>query len=307
MKKVNKAVILAAGLGTRFLPVTKGIPKGMINILDKPVLHYVAAEITESQIFDIAIIISQDDKTIRNYFSNDPKLENILEEKLKKLESQPKDQKNNEEILNTKNILEDLRRFKNVKFTYIVQEVPKGSGDAVLCAEEFTKGEPFALLNGDDVIVSKIPCVKQLTGQYDNYNASIIGCQRVNINEIVKYGSVKYKEIKSKVFKIEEIIEKPPVNLAPSNLAALGRYVLTNEIFKYIKTQTPAKNGEIQLTDSINRMAKDYAVYAYDFEGTRYDAGDKLGYLKAVVDFALDTNYKNDLKVYLEKVLQEKI
>lgn len=301
MQKINKAVILAAGLGTRFLPVTKGIPKGMINILDKPVLHYVAAEIVKSQIFEIAIVVNKDDKSIENYFSNNLELVSILEKRMEKL----KNEKNDKEVLTVKSTLSDMHMFLNAKFNYIVQKSPKGSGDAVLCVEEFTNNEPFALLNGDDIIVSKTPCIKQLTDQYGNYNSSVIGCQRVDTQEIVKCGSVKYKEENLKTFKVEEIIEKPEIKLAPSNLAALGRYVVKNEIFKYIKTQSAAKNGEIQLTDSLNRMAKDYPVYAYDFEGTRYDAGDKLGYLKAIVDFALASGYKKDFKEYLENVLQE--
>ncbi|MCL1901036.1 MAG: UTP--glucose-1-phosphate uridylyltransferase [Firmicutes bacterium] len=302
MKKVNKAVILAAGRGTRFLPITKGIPKGMITIMDKPVLHYVAAEIVKSEISDIAIVVSSVDKSIENYFSNNLELVSIFEKRIEKLQ----DEKNDKELLTAKSTLEDMRMFCNAKFTYIVQKSPKGSGDAVLCVEDFTNNEPFALLNGDDIIISEIPCVKQLTDQYDNYNASIIGCQRVDINEIVKYGSVKYKEQNSKTYKVEEIIEKPKVDLAPSNLASLGRYVVKNEIFKYLKTQSAATNGEIQFTDSLNRMAQDYTSYAYDFDGTRYDAGDKLGYLKAVVDFALASGYKKDFKDYLEKILQER-
>jgi len=306
MKKIKKAVILAAGLGTRFLPITKGIPKGMINILDKPALHYIAQEIVKSQIFDIAIIVSNDDNSIKNYFSKNPALEDILEKKLKKLESSYQGRQTDKEISNIKNTLEDLCLFNKVNFTYIIQKNPKGSGDAVLCAEQFVNNEPFAILNGDDIIVSNVPCAKQLTDQYDNYNANLIGCQRVAINDIVKYSSVKYIEEKPKVFKIEEILEKPQINEAPSNLAALGRYVVRSEIFGYLKTQNPAKNGEIQFTDSLNRMAQDHLSYAYEFEGTRYDAGDKMGYLKATVDFAFSSNYKGEFKEYITKVLQEK-
>lgn len=288
MKKISKAVIPAAGFGTRFLPATKSVPKGMLTIVDKPTLQYVVEEIAASGIKEIIMITNKDNKCIEDYFNKSPQLESFLlkngkTEYIKMID----------EIVNL------------AKITYVIQDEQKGLGHAVLCAKKNIGDEPFAVLNGDDIVYnSNKPCLKQLIDEYEKCGKSVLGCQIVEHKNISKYGSVKYKNKTGRLYEIEDLIEKPKLNDAPSDLAVLGRYVLTPEIFKYLETQTPGAGGEIQLTDSLCRMAKDLGMYGYEFEGRRYDIGDKLGFLEATTEYALrDNNLKDNYKKFLISLL----
>ena len=241
MKKIRKAVIPAAGFGTRFLPATKSLPKGMLTIVDKPALHYIVEEIVLSGITEVLIITNENNTSIVDYFSKNFKLNSFLENKNQKVYLQ---------------MLEDINSMANI--TYLIQDEPKGLGHAVLCAKEFVGEEPFAVLNGDDVVYNeKVPCLKQLVDEYYKCGKSVIGCQLVEHKNIVKYGAVKYKNKNGRLYEIEDLVEKPNLDSAPSDLAALGRYVLTEEIFDYLQTQKPGANNEIQLTDAMCRMAKE--------------------------------------------------
>lgn len=289
MKKITKAVIPAAGFGTRFLPATKSIPKGMLTIVDKPTLHYIVEEISASGIKDVLIITNSNNGCIKDYFESSLELEIFLSKNGK---------------TDYLKILQDINSL--AKITYLIQDKPKGLGHAVLCAKDFINNEPFAVLNGDDVVYNpKTPCLKQLTDQFYKFNKSVLGCQIVEHNNIVKYGAVKYKNQNGRIYEIEDLVEKPKLNEAPSDLAVLGRYIVTPEIFEYLKTQTPGAGGEIQLTDALCRMAKDSGMYAYEFEGRRYDIGDKQGFLEATTEYALrDANLSKKYSDYLHNLLE---
>lgn len=292
MKQITKAVIPAAGFGTRFLPATKSVPKCMLTIVDKPALHYIAEEISLSGIKEIIIITNKNNASIREYFTKNAELNSIL----------LKNEKT--EYINMLNAIENL-----AKVTFVVQDQAKGLGHAVLCAKDYIGNEPFAVLNGDDIVYNHDkPCLKQLIDEYYKSGKSVLGCQTVEHKNINKYGAVKYKNQAGRLYEIEDLVEKPQLDKAPSNLAVLGRYVITSEIFKYLETQKPGAGGEIQLTDSLCRMAKDLGMYAYDFEGRRYDIGDKLGFLEATAEYALrDENLKDNYKKFLNSILENNI
>lgn len=268
--RVKKAVIPAAGLGTRFLPATKAQPKEMLSIVDKPTIQYIVEEIVEAGIEDILIITGRGKRAIENHFDKSYELESELHRKNKK------------ELLK---IVQEISNMVNIH--YVRQGEAKGLGHAVSCARAFVGDEPFALLLGDDVVDAEKPCIKQLIDVYDKYEKTILGVQEVAKDQVSKYGIVDVDHIENKVHVINGMIEKPTIEEAPSQLAILGRYVITPDIFDYLDKTKPGKGGEIQLTDALLSLSKDEAVYAYEFEGRRYDIGSKLGYLEATIEFAL--------------------
>lgn len=286
--KIKKAIIPAAGLGTRFLPVTKGLPKEMLPIIDIPTIQYIIEEAINSGIEEILIIDNMDKIAIHKYFSIDEKLENKLLETNKKTEY---------ELVHHIGTLCDIK--------YVQQNDPKGLGHAVSLAEEFVNNEPFAILLGDDLMsnVGGEPVLKQMVDAYEKTNASILGVQEVAKEVVHKYGVVKPSKIDGRLIKICDYVEKPKTEEAPSCYAGLGRYILTPKIFELLKTQTPGKGGEIQLTDAIRRLMDIEEVYAYDFVGTRYDVGDKFGFVKAVIDFSLGRDdLRDSVQDYINKL-----
>lgn len=275
MGKIRKAVIPAAGFGTRFLPATKAQPKEMLPIVDKPTIQYIVEEAVNSGIEEILIITSGQKRSIEDHFDKSYELEDILRKKGK---------------FDLLKMVEDVSNMVNIH--YIRQKEAKGLGHAILCAKVFIKDEPFAVLLGDDVVVNEKgePALKQLIDQYDKVGVSVVGVQNVPQEDVNKYGIVevcKTCEPQGHLYQLSNMIEKPSISEAPSRLAVLGRYILTPEIFEMLETQTPGSGNEIQLTDAIKRLMRKQAVYAYDFEGERYDVGDKFGFIKATIDFAL--------------------
>ena len=267
---VRKAIIPAAGLGTRFLPATKSQPKEMLPIVDKPTLQYIIEEAIDSGIEEILIVTGRSKKSIEDHFDRSVELELELEQKGKK------------EMLK---MVQDISNMVNIH--YIRQKEPKGLGHAIHCAKSFIGNEPFAVLLGDDIVDAKVPCLKQLINTYDEYKTTVLGVQEVAKEDTNKYGILDVKHIEDRVYKVKDMVEKPNVEEAPSNIAILGRYIITPEIFNILENQEPGKGGEIQLTDALQTLATKEAIYAYNFEGRRYDVGDKLGFLEATVDFAL--------------------
>ena len=267
---VRKAIIPAAGLGTRFLPATKAQAKEMLPIVDKPTLQYIIEEAIESGIEEILIVTGRNKKSIEDHFDRSVELELELEQK------------------NKKEMLEMVQNISNmVNIHYIRQKEPKGLGHAVHCAKSFIGDEPFAVLLGDDIVDADTPCLKQMINCYDEYKTTVLGVQEVAKENVDKYGILDIKHIEDRVYKVKDMVEKPSVEEAPSNIAILGRYIITPEIFNILEDQAPGKGGEIQLTDALQTLSTKEAIYAYNFEGRRYDVGDKLGFLQATVDFAL--------------------
>lgn len=282
---IRKAVIPAAGLGTRFLPATKSIPKEMLPIVDKPIIQYVVEEAVASGITDIIIITGRGKRAIEDYFDASPELENHLRDENKKA------------LLKA---LQDISSLADIH--YIRQKEPRGLGDAILQAEKHVGNEPFAVLLGDDVIKGDTPCISQLIKVYQKYGNSGGVILVEEVEDVSKYGIIKGEKIDKSVYRVEDIIEKPSLKEAPSNIGAVGRYLLTPEIFSYIKETDLGKGSEIQLTDAIRMLIKKGGkkVYACKLKGKRYDAGDKLGYVKAIIDFALErSDLKDELKDYL--------
>ena len=269
MQKVTKAVIPAAGLGTRFLPATKACPKEMLPIVDKPTIQYIIEEALASGIKDILIITGHNKRSIEDHFDYNPEL-NLREHGKNEL-------------------LAMVREIGNINLHYIRQKEPKGLGHAILCAKSFVGNEPFAVLLGDDVVYNdEYPCLKQLMDVYNNTGASVLGCQTVPQEKVSSYGIVASGATDAaRIFKVNDMVEKPAVEEAPSRLAVLGRYVITPEIFAILEQTAPGRGGEIQLTDALKVLAKEQAMYAYDFVGRRYDVGDKQGYLEATIEYAL--------------------
>ncbi|MDE6408230.1 MAG: UTP--glucose-1-phosphate uridylyltransferase [Anaeroplasmataceae bacterium] len=287
MKLIRKAVIPAAGFGTRFLPFTKAVPKEMLPIVDTPTIEYIVREAIESGIEEVLIIINSEKECIRTHFGHNVVLENFLKSKNKTKELE---------------IVEALPKQIHVEFTY--QEEQLGLGHAVLCAENFANGEPFALLLGDDVYVGrKEPATKQLINAYNQTGSSILGTLVVPDEDVSKYGICKPRGTsKNSLVELESVVEKPAKEVAPSNLAIGGRYVLTPAIFDYLKTQTRGAGGEIQLTDSILRLMSKEKVYSLAIDGRRYDIGSKKGFLDATIDFSLKrSDLAEDMKEILNK------
>jgi len=268
--RVRKAIIPAAGLGTRFLPATKAQPKEMLPIVDKPTIQYIIEEAVASGIEEILIITGRNKKSIEDHFDKSVELEMELSKA------------NKEELLELVRDISDM-----VDIHYIRQKEPKGLGHAINCAKSFVGNEPFAVMLGDDVVDSEVPCLKQLINCYNEYKTSILGVQTVERENVNKYGIVDGLHIENRVYKVKKLVEKPAVDEAPSNVAILGRYIITPKIFEILENTRPGKGGEIQLTDALETLISNEAMYAYDFEGRRYDVGDKLGFLEATVELAL--------------------
>ncbi|PHV70138.1 UTP--glucose-1-phosphate uridylyltransferase [Sporanaerobium hydrogeniformans] len=286
MRSIKKAIIPAAGLGTRFLPATKAQPKEMLPIVDKPTIQYIVEEAVASGIEDIIIVTGRTKKAIEDHFDKSVELEMELEKK------------------QSKELLEIARNVSQIaNIYYIRQKEPKGLGHAVLTAKTFIGDEPFAVLLGDDVIDSEKPALKQMIEVYEKYNASVLGVQTVERKDVNKYGIVDGIQLEERIYKVNDMVEKPKVEVAPSNVAVLGRYIITPEIFSYLEKQEIGAGGEIQLTDALNKLAKVQPMYAYDFIGNRYDVGNKMGFLQATVEFALKREeLQAEFKEYLKKI-----
>jgi len=283
MRIIRKAVIPAAGLGTRFLPVTKSMPKEMLPIIDKPVIHYVVEEAINAGIDDIIIITGRGKRAIEDYFDAAPELEMRL-----------KDLNKNETLKRLKKISD----FPGIH--YVRQKEPKGLGDAILKAEKHIGNEPFAVLLGDDIIANNHSFTSDLISIFSRFNASIISVELLPKEKISSYGIIKGSIIEPNIFAVEDIIEKPALDLAPSNLGAIGRYIFVPEIFDCLKRTIPGVGNEIQLTDAIRLLLQEQPVYAYKFMGKRYDTGDKLGYIETIIDYALkDPHLQKNLKKFL--------
>lgn len=284
--KVRKAIIPAAGLGTRFLPATKAQPKEMLPIVDKPTIQYIIEEAVASGVEDIIIVTGRSKRSIEDHFDRSIELELELEKSGK------------EDYLT---LVREIADMANIH--YIRQKQPRGLGHAVLVARQFIGSEPFAVLLGDDVVVSKQPCLGQMMEQFDKYQSSILGVQTVAKEAVSKYGIIAGNQVEDRVYKVDDMVEKPKMEEAPSQVAVLGRYIITPEIFDYLETQGAGCGGEIQLTDALKRLAKDQQVYAYDFKGHRYDVGSKMGFLQANIEFALrNEEVRADMIEYLGKL-----
>jgi UTP--glucose-1-phosphate uridylyltransferase len=288
--KVKKAVIPAAGLGTRFLPATKAQPKEMLPLVDKPAIQYVVEEAVRTGIRDILIVTGRGKRTLEDHFDRSFELEHYLETSGK-----------HEELKAVREISE------MASIHYIRQRDPAGLGDAVAHAEDHVGGEPFAVLLGDDIVAVGEPLLEGMIGVYERYGRSVLAVQEVRREDIRLYGAIKPEWVEDDLARVVDIVEKPPPEEAPSNLAAIGRYVLTPEIFDAIRQTAPDAGGEIQLTDALRLLAREQAVYAYRFEGGRYDIGKKLDYLRATVEMAVE---RDDLgpgfRAFLSDLVQRK-
>lgn len=287
MKKVRKAIIPAAGLGTRFLPATKAMPKEMLPIVDKPTIQYIVEEAIESGIEDIIIVTGKGKRAIEDHFDFAQELEQNLMEKGKV------------------ELLDKVRYSTNLAdIHYIRQKEPKGLGHAVWCARNFIGDEPFAVLLGDDIVQSETPCLKQLINQYEETLSSVIGVQTVADNETHRYGIIDPLTQENRRYQVDNFVEKPAPGTAPSNLAIMGRYVLTPEIFMFLDKQEKGAGGEIQLTDAIQQLNQIQRVFAYDFEGKRYDVGEKIGFIKTTIEFALQhKDLQEDVLDYMKELI----
>ncbi|OXM14209.1 UTP--glucose-1-phosphate uridylyltransferase GalU [Paenibacillus herberti] len=267
---IRKAIIPAAGLGTRFLPATKAMPKEMLPIVDKPTIQYIIEEAVASGIEDIIIVTGKGKRAIEDHFDFSFELEHHLASK------------------NKWDLLESVTKPSNIAdIHYIRQKEPKGLGHAIWCARKFIGNEPFAVLLGDDIVESDTPCLKQLIDVYDQYEASVVGVQEVPWSEVSRYGIIEPEQVSSHLFKTNGFIEKPAREVAPSNLAIMGRYILTPEIFDILGNQEAGVGGEIQLTDAISLLNEKQTIYACNFEGKRHDVGEKFGFVQTTIHYAL--------------------
>ncbi|WP_298472022.1 UTP--glucose-1-phosphate uridylyltransferase GalU [uncultured Psychrobacillus sp.] len=289
MKKVRKAIIPAAGLGTRFLPATKAMPKEMLPIVDRPTIEYIVEEAIASGIEDIIIVTGKGKRSIEDHFDRNFELEENLREKGKY------------------ELLDKINQSSKVEIHYIRQKEPKGLGHAVWCARNFIGDEPFAVLLGDDIVQADKPCLQQLMEQYDETGSSVIGVQQVAEENTHRYGIIDPSGQEGRRYRVSNFVEKPDQGTAPSNLAIMGRYVLTPEIFRFLDKQQAGAGGEIQLTDAIQELNQVQDVYAYDFEGKRYDVGEKLGFIQTTIEFALQhEELRDDLLLYLDSLMANK-
>ena len=287
---IRKAVIPAAGLGTRFLPITKVVPKEFLPIVDKPTIHYVVKEVLDGGIKTIILVIGRGKEAILNYYDLDRGLEDILREK-------------GEEAL-----LEMIRELAQMggDLVAVRQRSPRGLGDAVLCVRNVVGDEPFAVLLGDDIIEAEPNCLQQMIDVFERYRGCIVAVTRVPPEEVHRYGVVAGEEVEEGLFRVREMVEKPPAEEAPSNLAIVGRYILLPEIFSVLESLPPGRGGEIQLTDALAELSQSLPVYGYLFKGKRFDAGDKLGYLKANISFALGRpEFSEELIKFMKDLLSE--
>ncbi len=272
MKKIRKAVIPVAGLGTRFLPATKAIPKEMLTIVDRPTIQYIVEEVVASGIEEVILITSAGKSAIENHFDYDFQLDTVLKEK------------------NKARLREELNNISNlIDVVSVRQKEPLGLGHAIWMARNVVGDEPFLVLLGDDLVRSRVPCCKQMIKLYNRVGEAIVAIQRVPRDQTYQYGIVEGEETDiDNTYRVKRMVEKPAPGTSDSDMAIIGRYLLMPEIFDLLGRTTPGYGGEIQLTDALLALSKKRGMYAYEFEGRRYDAGDKLGYLKAIVDFALD-------------------
>lgn len=285
--KVRKAVIPAAGFGTRMLPASKSVPKEMLPIYDKPTLHHIVKEVVDSGITDILIIISKDKGSIEDYFDVNFELEYELNKKSSEISRE----------------IHELSKMANI---YTIRQKKKnGLGDAIKYAESFVGDEPFAILLGDDIIYNtsdELPCIKQMADIYEREETPVLGVQEVSWDDVDKYGIVNGVKTSDRITEVESLVEKPSREEATTNLAILGRYIVTADIFPILHETKPGKNNEIQLTDALNKLAEKRKMIAYDFIGKRYDVGNKLGFVKATVDFALhDDKIRDELLEFLRE------
>ncbi len=282
---IRKAIFPVAGRGTRFLPATKAQPKEMLPIVDKPTVQYGVEEAIDSGIEGIIMVTGRNKRAMEDHFD----ISYELEEELKK--------GNKTDLLR---LVQDISAMVDIH--YIRQKESRGLGHAILCARSFIDNEPFAVLLPDDLIVSKVPCLKQLIEVYKEYRTTVIGVQKVPAEDVSKYGIVSCKQVDDKVYKINDLVEKPEPDKAPSNMAIIGRYIITPSIFEHIENTEPGKAKEIQLTDALKSLMHNEAMYAYEFEGKRFDVGDRIGFLQANVEFAL---HRDDLKEEFANYLKE--
>lgn len=286
--RIRKAIIPAAGLGTRFLPATKSLPKEMLPILDKPTLQLVVEEAVNSGITDILIIIGRNKESIVNHFDRNVELEDHLMGK------------NDSAGLELIKELEDLANI-----FYVRQNRPLGLGHAISMGKSFIGNEPFAVLLGDDIVHSEVPVIKQMIDCYEKYNSTILGVQRVKTSQVNKYGIIDGEELEEGVYKLNSMVEKPAPEDAPSDIAILGRYLITPEIFEILENLKPGVGNEIQLTDGLLELCKTQPMYAYEFEGNRYDVGSKMGYVKATIDTALrNEEFREETLNYIREILE---
>jgi UTP-glucose-1-phosphate uridylyltransferase len=290
MRKIRKAVIPAAGLGTRFLPATKAQPKEMLPIVDKPTIQYIVEEAIRSGIEDIIIVTGRNKRAIEDHFDRSMELEAFLEKNAK------------DELLD---LVQDIARMADIY--YVRQKEALGLGHAIYSARKFIGEEPFAVLLGDDVIYSEVPALRQMMNQYERYGASMVGVQEVPLEDTSKYGIVDGERYVDRLYRAKNMVEKPRSEDAPSTrLAIMGRYILNPEIFDILGELQPGKGGEIQLTDGIKELGRYQEILAYEFEGRRYDVGDKLGFVEATIDFALRRgDIAEDLMNYLREMVRK--
>ncbi|MHC0039153.1 UTP--glucose-1-phosphate uridylyltransferase GalU [Pseudoneobacillus sp. C159] len=284
---IRKAVIPAAGLGTRFLPATKAQPKEMLPIVDKPTIQYIIEEAVESGIEDIIIITGRNKRAIEDHFDKSVELELLLDKTGK---------------MDLLQMVGEISNLANIH--YVRQKEPLGLGHAVLCARKFIGDEPFAVLLGDDIIDSPVPALKQMIGQFEKVRSSILGCKEVPLRDVEKYGIVQSSEQYGELYKVERLVEKPRIDLAPSSQAIIGRYILTPTVFEILETVLPDSKGEIQLTEALDRLLGLEPIYSFNIEGARYDVGDKFGFLQASIDFAMKRpELRDQLLTYLRGML----
>lgn len=286
--RVRKAIIPAAGLGTRFLPATKAQPKEMIPIVDTPAIQYIVEEAVASGIQEILIITGRNKASIENHFDRNIELEMTLKSR---------------DDMDKIQALESIADKVDIHF--VRQKTPKGLGHAIYCARTFVGDEPFAVLLPDDIVDNPVPCTKQLIDIYEKYQCSVLGVQQVPSEKVSSYGILDVSPVSGGIWKVNDMVEKPERDKAPSNIAILGRYVITPEIFAILKDTAPGKDGEIQLTDALKTLCDTQAIYAYQFAGKRYDVGNKLGYLEATVEFALHRpDLAESFREYLIKLVE---
>ena len=282
--KVKKAVIPAAGFGTRFLPATKVVPKELLPIVDKPTIQYIMEEVSAAGIEEVILITGREKGSIEDHFDTSTELENHLKKK------------NRVDLLR---MVQDISEM--VTLVSVRQKEPLGLGHAILCAKRAVGEEPFAVLLGDDLIDAAIPCIKQMIDIYEDIDGALVAIQKVPKTETHLYGIIKGKKVSDRVYRIEEMVEKPRQGRAPSDLAIIGRYILPSKIFRILEKVSPDPKGEIQLTDGLRELSRKSPVFGYEFIGDRYDAGDKLGYLQANISFGLKhPELASKLKRYLK-------
>ncbi len=285
--KVRKAVITAAGWGTRFLPITRSQPKEMLPLVNKPLMQYVVEEAIASGITDIIIITAMGKHAIEDYFDRNFELEHFLQQK------------------GETGLLEEMRQLSNlVDICYIRQKEQLGLGHAVLTARDIVGEEPFAVILPDDIVDSRVPCLKQMLEVYEEYGGSVIAVEPLPPQDIVKYGVIAGEPVSERVYRLSGLVEKPEPELAPSNLGIVGRYILTPQIFSALEATPPGRTQEIQLTDALQLLLAQEAIYAYVFDGVRHDTGTPAGWLKATVSFALrHPDFGQELRKYLKQLL----